>query len=43
MKLNILSPSQCEPAIMDFTNFYSNEFKKFSGIWRIDGRKWSIS
>ena len=29
MKLNILSSSQCEPAVMNFTNFYSNEFKKF--------------
>ena len=29
MKLNILSPSQCDAVVMDFTSFYSNEFKKF--------------
>ena len=29
MKQNILSPSQCDAAVMDFTSFCSNEFKKF--------------
>ena len=28
MKQNILSPSQCNADVMDFTNFCSNEFKK---------------
>ena len=29
MKQNILAPSQCDAAVMDFTSFCSNEFKKF--------------
>ena len=29
MKLNILSPSQCDAAVMDVSSFCSNEFKKF--------------
>ena len=29
MKHNILLPSQCDAAVMDFTNFCTNEFKKF--------------
>ena len=29
MKQNILSPSQCDAAVTDFTSFCSNEFKKF--------------
>ena len=29
MKQNISFPSQCDAAVMDFTSFCSNEFKKF--------------
>ena len=29
MEQNVLSPSQCDIAVMDFTSFCKNESKKF--------------
>ena len=29
MKQNILLPPQCDAAVMDFTRFWRNKFKKF--------------
>ena len=29
MEQNVLSPSQCDAAVMDFTSFCKNESKKF--------------